>query len=315
MAATAAARVERLRPEGMRSKPVYMDRVFDDPERVLNLVKARAPYRTMVDYLDHGLRNDQPVRIPWFLDRLHDDVLIANPNWFAAAREAFGVTIIRPYHVNLNINGPAPAGPPHLDLPRFRGLDETNAPTWLLSTMSQSQLFVSWLVPIASGLMWFWTGEEGGFEYWPDGPANASRRVESPMWNTGVMSDTEAMWHRVRGFGSRSAQERLANDLLASARIHWTGSRWEIRQDGTVLDVLAEAETRISLVWKAYVFRDETHLASFEDSRYDLHLATVVDIFHVDLDERGIVAPRPSDALADPDWRRLIEATYRTPFD
>lgn len=222
-----------------------------------------------------------------------------NPNWFAAAREAFGAEIIRPIHVTLNLNAPAPLGPPHIDQPAFRGFTDAQAPIWLLMAMSRSRLFLPWLVPVASGLVWFWRGEGGGFEYWPDGPEGRPSIEQPPMWNTGVMSDNEVMWHRVREFGAAGEQEALARSLRASALVHWTGKDWEIRQDGATLMRLAPDEMRISLLWKAYVFKDEAHLSSFEDSSYDLDLGQVVEIFCDDLVKRGLLVHQPADPLGD----------------
>ena len=82
----AQAAISRLRPETIRSKPVRMDRVFDDPERVLATIRARAPFPTMVAYMGHGVPDAGPVGIPWFLDRPDEDFIVGNPHWHAAAR-------------------------------------------------------------------------------------------------------------------------------------------------------------------------------------------------------------------------------------
>lgn len=300
----------RLRPEGMRSKPVYMDRVFDDPDAVLRLIREGAPYRTVGAYLEHGLIAGG---MPWFLDRPDHPMLVENPNWFAAAREAFGAQIVKPIHVTLNVNGPAPLALPHVDQPAFRGFTDAQAPIWLLMAMSRSRLFLPWLVPVASGLVWFWRGEGGEFEYWPEGPEGEPVRVEPPMWNTGVMSDNEVMWHRVGAFGPEERQQKLMQ-VRASALADWTGDGWGISQDGETLMRLAPDEMRIALLWKAYVFRDEAHLASFEDSRLNLDMEQVIDIFCEDLARRGLPSGRPADPAADAEWRELLESAYVTPF-
>lgn len=177
-----------------------MDRVFDDSERVLAAIRARAPFPTMVAYMGHGVPDAGPVGIPWFLDRPDEDFIVANPRWYDAAREAFDCEIVRPIHVTLNLNGPAPLGQPHVDQPKFRGIGEDGVPLWMQMAMSRSGLFADWLVPVASGLMWFWNGMDGGFEYWPDGPDAPSVTADRPMWNTGVMGDNEVIYHRVGAF-------------------------------------------------------------------------------------------------------------------
>jgi hypothetical protein len=312
---TDALRRQALRPEGIRSRPLRMDRVFDDPEEVLRIVERRAPYRTMVAYLGHGVPGEGAAGIPWFLDRPDAAILVHNPRWIAAARQVFGAEIVRPIHVTLNVNGPSPLGPPHIDQPAFRGFADAEAPLWLLMAMSRSGLFLDWLVPVASGLVWFWRGAEGNFEYWPDGPRGASVTATRPMWNTGVMGDNEVMWHRVGAFGRPERQMMLAHELKVSAQANWTGGGWEIRQDGGVLMTLGTDEMRVALLWKAQVFRDEAHLASFEDERYNLDMEQVTGIFLADLAARGVVGREPTDPAGDDDWRALLERSYVTPFE
>ncbi len=292
-----------------------MDCVFDDPERVLATIHARAPFPTMLSYMGHGVPDAGGVGIPWFLDRPGDSFILENPNWFEAAREAFDCEIVRPIHVSLNLNGPAALGAPHIDQPKFRGIGEAGVPLWMQMAMSRSGLFADWLVPVASGLVWFWQGEEGAFEYWPDGPQATSVIAERPMWNTGVMGDNEVMWHRVCAFGPADQQDLLARQLRVDAMLHRTPGGWEVRQNGGVLLEFAEVEVRIAMVWKAYVFKDGAHLDSFEDRRFDLDAGQITDIFIADLGERGISASRPADPTADDSWRRLLDEVYRSPFD
>ena len=305
----------RLRPETIRSKPVRMDRVFDDPERVLEVIRARAPFPTMVAYMGQGVPDAGPVGIPWFLDRPDEEFIVENPHWHAAAHEAFGCRIVRPIHVTLNLNAPAPLGPPHVDQPKFRGIGEDGVPLWMQMAMSRSRLFMDWLVPVASGLMWFWDGEDGEFEYWPDGPEAPSVTADRPMWNSGVMGDNEVMWHRVGAFGPREQQQVLARELRTDALLDWTGNAWRIRQDGDTLMSFSPGEIRLAMLWKAYVFKDEEHLASFEDERFDLDVGQITGIFLADLAARDIDAAEPEDPANDEAWRRLLDAAYRSPFD
>lgn len=308
-------RQRALRPEGLRSRPVRMDPVFDDPDAILALMRRRAPYKTLLGFTGHDSVYGT-ADVPWFMDQTTDEpLLMHNPRWIEAAREAFDAEIVRPMNCTLNVNAPAKSGPPHLDLPVYRGLKLPEAPMWLLTNMSRSRLFLPWLVPLATGLMWFWRGAGGEFEYWPDGPDAPSVCARAPLWNVGVMSDNEVMWHRVGAIGAEERRAELVGSLPSRARIHSVGEGWELREDDHHIASYGRDEIRLSLVWKAYVFKDAAHLASFEDKAYDLDLDTVVDIYAEDLEKRGIDAPRPRDPLADPEWRKLIERVYRTPFD
>ena len=196
----------RLRPKAMQSRPVLMDRVFDDPEKALGIIRERAPYVNLFAF--HNMLDTHAEHIgPRFRQVFEDDLFLHNPRWIDAARSSFSAEVVQPFKCLLNINGPMGVGGVHLDLPVYRGIDAKNAPVWLL--MSYSGLFQDWMVPIASGLAWFYRGIGGAFAYWPDGPAGPLCREESPLWNRGVMSDNEYMWHAVGATGSLEQQERL----------------------------------------------------------------------------------------------------------
>ena len=110
------------------------------------------------------------------------------------------------------------------------------------------------------------------------------------MWNIGVMSDNEAMWHRVGAIGTTERQSELIAGVPSTAQMHPSERGWEVRQEDRVLASYTSEDVRISFVWKGYAFKDEAHLASFEDSSYDLDLDQVTEIFCEDLAARG----RPS---------------------
>ena len=68
------------------------------------------------------------------------------------------------------------------------------------------------------------------------------------------------------------------------------------------------------MLWKAYVFKDETHLGSFENPAFNLDADQVVDIFLDDMETRGLSISRPSDPFEAPQWRNLLQTTYGSPF-
>jgi hypothetical protein len=290
-----------------------MPEVFEDPDAVLALVRKCAPYRSIFAFHGQAAADDE-LYTPWFIDMPRSELLIENPRWIAAAREAFSAELVEPLHCTINVYGPAAASPPHMDLPVYRGMSAPEFPIWLLATMSASGLFLPWLVPVASGLVWFYRGEGGEFEYWPDGPQGRSTQVTPPMWNVGVMSDNEVMYHRVGSIGSPDEIASLSGRLKTSAMMHHHGESWEIRQDGRSLCSIPSSRLRVSLLWKAYVFSNEEHRASFRNKAYDLDLDQVTDIFLDDLERRAVSADRPTDPLGDPNWRALLEEAYKSPF-
>jgi hypothetical protein len=312
---THAATVERLRPAAMQSRPVVLPQVFEDPAAALRLVQERAPYVTMAAF--HGMedRLGGPRTQPFFRGAFDDQLFLENPGWIAAARESFGAGIVRPFKCLAQLNGPMTATGVHVDLPLYRGFGAAEAPVWLLMNMTYSGLFHDWMVPIASGLAWFYRGVGGAFAYWPDGIDARPRLERGPLWNRGVMSDNEYMFHGVAPIGAPEDRARLQGALRASDMLHFAGEDgWEIRDGERVAHRLRPEQVRVSLLWKAYVFKDERHLASFEDVSMNLTLDQVVDIYLHDLAGRGLPAKPPADPLADEAWKRLLESTYPQPL-
>ncbi|MDE2441995.1 MAG: hypothetical protein KGP14_13310 [Betaproteobacteria bacterium] len=289
-----------------------MDRVFADPEAVLDEIRSMAPFSTIGSQFAGPEVNEVP---NWFMASLTESPVFHDPVWIPAACEAFGAKIVRPLRCALNLNPPAPGSPPHLDMSSFRGFAAPEAPIWLLGVMGRSHLFLDWLVPIASGIAWFWRGNGGELEYWADGANRPPSAETSPLWNVGVMSDNEVMWHRVGAIGPAERRAEFGSGVPRGATLHLAAEGWEMRYDGRQLTTYRADEVRISIVWKGLVFRDEDHLASFENHDYDLRIDQVVSIFAEDLADRGLPAPCPSDPLNNPEWKALLERTYRSPFD
>lgn len=304
--------VERLRPAAMQSRPVRLEGIFDNPDAVIRLVEARSPYVTMAAFHNMADTLGGPHTQPFFRDTFEDELFLQNPRWLQAARESFSAEIVRPFKCILNINGPMAATGVHVDLPIFRGFAAPTVPVWLLMNMTYSGLFQDWMVPIASGLAWFHRGEGGAFVYWPDGGGGRPRLERPPLWNSGMMGDNEFMFHGVSPIGSPADRAQLRGTLRASDRLHYVGDdAWEIRDGDRTAHRLASEQLRMSLLWKAFVFRNPDHLASFEDRSMDLTADQVVDIYLKDLAHRGIATARPAASFADAGWRRTLEATYR----
>jgi hypothetical protein len=209
---SAAASVQPLRSENMLAKPVWIAPAFESPERLMDLVIGSAPYKlaARVHKTDETGKDVPWFRIFWAAGgRVLDErarEFFHNERFIEAAKESFGVRVIVPTALMTNHNAPMAGGAPHLDLPFFRGTNEF--PFWLLVSMAYSGLFHRWAVPIASTLCWFYEGEGGDFEYWADGPDAPSTVLRPPLWNVGVVSDNEYMWHRIGPIGP--AQSQLA---------------------------------------------------------------------------------------------------------
>jgi hypothetical protein len=324
-------------------RPVLVERVFDDVELPLRLVRQHAPYLPVQRYFanaaeeavqnaaksidESGQRSREraggasltvmPVfRGDWAYDvPLVEgaELVLANERLAEAARSVFGGAVVVPQIVYVNLTTPMPAQPVgHTDIPAFRGVDRTEHPTWLLTMMGMSGLFESHRVRIATAVAWYYDGPGGGFTYWPDGPDAPSARHEPPFSNTAIVGDNDFMFHRVEGIGGDEQRPprgmTLETELGPAPDEHDT---WEIRDDTRVLARYPLHDVRISISWKAKVFRDDEDRRTADEHLDDITLDEVVDRFLVDLAARGTPVTRPDDPATDLDFMATLARTYR----
>ena len=111
--------------------------------------------------------------------------------------------------------------------------------------------------------------------------------------------------------GTPADQARFQNLVEYHHELHWADERWEVRSEGDFVAADSFDNVRISLLWKARVFVDEDHLASFHRTEMNLTTDEVVDLYLCDLERRGVRAERPADPFTDPDWQSLLSDVYR----
>jgi len=299
-------------------KPLRIEPAYRDFGAVWQLVEANAPYRSMAGldgYREYGGLSS----IPWFREHWALDGralipgvedLLHNPAFIESARAVFGGRVVRPMTVLINLMGPMPAGTPHIDTPSFRGAERTNFPLWLLLVMGASGLFRRWSLSLAGAVSWFYAGEGGDFEYWPDGEDAPAAREQPPFGNTAVVTDSDRMYHRVGAIGR--PDEYLAEGTISASSklLRERSGEWRIVDDGKVRAIYQPGQVRVSLLWKAIVFDDEAAAAAFEEHTDDITLERAADIFCSDLRTRGIEFTEPSDPARDPQWSRALIAAY-----
>lgn len=303
------------RPMSPIAKPVRLEAAFADPGEVLALIRRGAPYKTQEAAHRHPgvTRTGGWFRNFWALGGkvVMDGAapFFGNQAFIQAAKEAFNAEIVQPVAMMTNLNLPMAGLPPHLDLPFFRGMMNREVPAWMLVPMGYSGLFHDWAVPVASAITWFYDGEGGEFEYWPDGLDAPSRVEQPPCFNTAILADNEYMYHRVGALGRR--EEWLADDAIPfHARLHLEEDRWIVRDDGRELFVHDSSHVRLSVLWKAYCFETDADAAAFHDRTDDLTPAMVTEIFSADLRDRGIAHEPPGEEMPDDVWKAVLEAAY-----
>jgi hypothetical protein len=295
--------------------PGVISRAYADPDEVLGLIEQGAPYKSITAVQKEP---EGTPAAPWFRNfwALGGKVIFSgaasvfhNPVFVEAAKETFGAQIVSPLAMMTNLNAPAPAAPPHLDLPFFRGAHKREVPLWLLAPMGYSGLFQRWAIPVASVITWFYEGTGGEFEYWPDGLEAPSQRAANLSHNEGVIADNEYMYHRVCQIGE--PDEYLPDNRVPfEAMLERRGSGWQITAGDGVLGSYSPGGIRASVLWKAYCFRDQAEADAFTTGSDNLTPAEIVDIFQTDLRRRGIRAEAPSSLDGKDPWSDVIRETY-----
>ena len=182
-------------PGRLPRTPILLERAFEDPRAVLEMVPRHAPYWPVMRYaaaareLESMSGSSVPFSVqPWFRGDWAGDApavegvgaILANPIFVSAARELFEVEVVVPRIVYVNLMAPmAYQATAHSDIPVFRGIEKPAFPVWLLHVMHRSGLFDAFRVEIATAVSWFFEGEGGEFEYWADGPDRPPRRLGS----------------------------------------------------------------------------------------------------------------------------------------
>lgn len=317
--------------------PIVIDRLFDDPGFIADLVTRGGPYWTVQRYLsnlaelsalsDAGRVADQePGRprpsemgliAPWFRGNWAEgdervagvERILEEPRLKRAAATLFGGTVVVPTIAYANLTCPMPGvDPGHVDVPAFRGIDRSEHPVWLLVTMLKSGLFERWYIPTATAVAWFYEGVGGGFTYWPDGPD--APPVKRPcISNSAVIGDNEHMFHRVSRVGG--SDQHMLTGLTLDSTLERGDGGWVVREGDRILAQLAPGQVRLSVSWKAHVFADQAAFDLVEGHTRDLTLDQVIAAFVDDLRQRDVEFTLPDDPLVDPSFVQLLADTYR----
>jgi hypothetical protein len=289
-------------------KPLRIEQAYPDLVQVWRLVESHGPYRSMAGlegYREYGMLSAMPwFREHWALDGRAlapgVDDLLHNPVFIDGSRKVFAGGVVRPMTLLINLMGPMPAGTPHIDTPSFRGAERTNFPLWLLLVMGASGLFRRWSLALAGAVSWFYDGEGGDFEYWPDGKNGPAMRERPPFGNTAVVTDSDRMYHCVGAIG-RPNEYLSEGTISASSQLQREqNGAWRVVEGGRVCAAYEPHQVRVSLLWKAIVFENNAAAAAFDDHSDDITLERAAAIFCSDLRTRGIKFTEPSDPGRDP---------------
>ena len=300
------------------SKPIRIEPAFDNPEQIRLMFERHAPYRTLATYAPEGIEDEthdeakRPI-LPWFRGDWAlggkplvegAEVILHNRRFLEAARSAFGTSFVHPEFVAVNINGPMPACTTHIDNPSFYGATRVEYPLPFLRVMGSSELFDAWRVVRASTISWFYEGEGGNFDYWPEGIDGPMLSEQAPFGNVALCGDNDRMYHRIGPTGNGNKEMPR---ISASAKIQPDGDgNWIIFENGEVRATYASRAIRSSVLWKAEVRNGEPRPD-------DLTLDRTMEIFIADLRRRSIDFHVPSDPLSDTAWILMLQRIYVKP--
>jgi hypothetical protein len=306
--------------------PLVLDRVFDDPGRLEELIVRHAPYWNQAQYQPVPVRAASaatPAGHPFAMEGgapplfrgnwAHGgttvegiEELIDLPVLHHAGRQLFGGATSDTTFLYLNITAPMPrvdAG--HVDVPAFRGLDRFNAPGWLLLAMSRSGAFERWRIRTATAVIWFYEGTGGFLRYWPAGAIGPSREI-APVPNTAIIGDNDRMLHRVEAIGD----PELWKAVPRSSQLHHArGGLWEIRDGDEVLSSYGFEQLRVSLSWKAAVWLDQADRERWLAHSDDLSLAEATGTLADKLRALGLWAGEDA-TVDDPAFVEAIMAGF-----
>lgn len=310
--------------------PVAITPAVVDPDLVHALIDRGAPYwpvqRYVVNQAEYaslsGDRGDAPMIVApvfrgnWALPggdgSIEDDAapLVHDPRFIDAARRLFDAEVVRPHtvYVNLTWQLPFAQGAGHTDVPAFRGFDRRDWPITFLTIMGGSELFEDVRVKIATGVAWFYAGTDGGFEYWPEGPDAPSVVHEGAIDNTMLVGDNDFMWHRVRPTGDPA--DGMVSLTLDAQLQPVDETTWCIVDGGRTVATFPRHRMRVSLSWKADVFRTADEARIYDEHLDDIDLTGVLDRFRRDLAAKGIELPQSDDPTRDPAVIDVLRDAY-----
>jgi hypothetical protein len=275
-------------------------------EQLRELFERGGPYWNQGRYLTAaGAASQMPggvastVGVPWYrsnwalggrteLDGV--EPILHNAALIDASRAVFGGTVVRPHTVYANVQLPAQGTDfGHTDVPEFRGITRDRFPVALLHLMNRSGLFRRWQLDISTAVTWLWDGPGGDFVLWTQGPDAPPARYTPPLTARTVVSDNDRLFHAVGDFAH--PQGPSPSDLTPTSEVFAAGAGWELRDGERTIGRWPHELVRLSVSWKAYVFRDEGDATIYDEHLDDLDERRVLEIFAEELTARGTPLP------------------------
>jgi hypothetical protein len=190
-----------------------------------------------------------------------------------------------------------------VDVPTFLGLNRLDFDTKFLSTVRQSELFEDYRVKIATAVTYISNStrkdrEGGAFSFFPDG-GFAARKDLMPDFNTGVVLDTDTVFHRVPTSQPHNKTNHIPQFHPMFTRLIWNEAtnKWLLQENFTTIREYDDDDLRISLSWKAYLFETEEAYEWWDKKQNNLTVPMVLDGFRDHYTKSGFI--QPGDEVED----------------
>lgn len=286
---------------------------FSSVEQLLAVSSAAPEFAasaTLADFLTPAFRGFFGNNGVVHHEEVHD--IFYSAKLLGLAKAFHGARYGAPYLFQFNIQGPsAGLDGGHFDGRSWRGMDPTNTPAWLMSVMAKSGLFDAWEVAAAQVISYYYRSDiDGGFTYWPDGPAAPPKRFMPPFWNSGFVTDNQHMFHRGEACGPRELRQLPEGMTLASVLAADDDDGWNVMTDEVSVAHYRATDMRILYHYSAHVFQDMADLKRYCDHTDDLNRDRAFDMLIDDLKRRCVRFVVPSDPENDSAFIATLTQTY-----
>lgn len=297
--------------------PTLLRDVIPDVGAVIRLLEENAPYTPLGGWFWPGQDENVPTRPLWFQnDWVTADFAVPGSELFLAheavteaARTFYDAEVIVPHTIYVNLmTGIGKFGPAHTDNPVFEGRNRSNTPMLLLRLMFWSGLFERWSIHQATSIWWLNDVEGGGFRYWPTGPESPPQRHFQNMANTALVGDNHGMFHQVEPVGPFGGELELVTGRAELAPAGDGSGDWTITDRGEIGYRAPLDHIRVSVLWKAHVYRNEEERRARQAE--ELSLEEVAHLFAEDLRSRGSDLRLDLSRIDDPSHLAELSSFY-----
>jgi len=236
------------------------------------------------------LEGEGVVNAPAAIPLMQNKVLVE-----AAKRLAPDFPILVPRLLYVNVVLPGQEVGMHADVPTFRGLNRLKLDTKFLVGAHLSGYFYDYRVKILTAVTYIGNSSrrdpEGGlFSFFPYGPFG--ERIDwSADFNTGVILDTDSVFHRVTPCQPKRVAKHVPpfHPMFTWLSFDPESKLWLLKENDTLLQTYEDDDLRISLSWKVYMFKSQEDYDLWKNQDEPLDVHTLLERYRQSYMQEGIL--------------------------